>query len=248
MDSKKDWHYGKKSKTLLSKRKKNKRNIHVLNRLKKVNCINQTPSISSNTTSLQIIPEDNFKNNVTSELITPHKQYENGESCDNDKNNTSEYETPHKQYENGQLHNNGQWAKLEGRRIVDLKHVFQSLQSIQHLGFDCSFRDLEFAKENRKGYYSTLHFNCKVCGLKEQIDSENVNGENVNINMAIVSSLVEINCPASAKDMTPEEGISRFLFEKIKRDDAFWNDKIVTQLTTFYMDFMLKQLIKDELK
>jgi len=111
--------------------------------------------------------------------------------CDNDKNNTtSEYETPHKQYENGELHNNDQWAKLEGRRIVDLKHVFQSLQSIQHLGFDCSFRDLEFAKENRKGYYSTFHFNCKVCGLKEQIDSENVNGENVNINMAIVSATV----------------------------------------------------------
>ncbi|CAI6360020.1 unnamed protein product [Macrosiphum euphorbiae] len=59
-------------------------------------------------------------------------------------------------------------------------------------------------------------------------------------------SLVEIKCPASAKDMTPEEGINRFLFEKIKRDDSFWNDKMATQLTTFYMDFLLKQLIKDE--
>jgi len=81
-------------------------------------------------------------------------------------------------------------AKLEGRRIVDLKHIFQSLQSIQHLGFDCSFRDLEFVRENRKGYYSTFQFNCKVCGSKEQIDSENVKGENVNINMAIVSTTV----------------------------------------------------------
>lgn len=110
--------------------------------------------------------------------------------CDNDKNYTSEFETPHKQYENDELCNNDQWAKLEGRRIVDLKHIFQSLQSIKHLGFDCSFRDLEFVKENRKGYYSTFHFNCKVCGLKEQIDSENFNGENVNINMAIVNATV----------------------------------------------------------
>lgn len=39
-----------------------------------------------------------------------------------------------------------------------------------------------------------------------------------------------------------------FLFEKIKRDDTFWNEKMVTQLTTFYMYFLLKQLIKDELK
>ena len=37
MDSKSDWHYGKKTKTLLSKRKKNKGNINALNGLKKVN-------------------------------------------------------------------------------------------------------------------------------------------------------------------------------------------------------------------
>lgn len=36
MDSKSDWHYGKKTKTLLSKRKKNKGNINALNGLKKV--------------------------------------------------------------------------------------------------------------------------------------------------------------------------------------------------------------------
>ncbi|XP_060871891.1 uncharacterized protein LOC132953789 [Metopolophium dirhodum] len=103
---------------------------------------------------------------------------------------------------------------------------------------------------------------------------------------------IEKKCPASAKDMTPEEGINSkkiksckilddklhlkrtdnyyyqvqgqlhitrrmysyfciwtpkgFLFEIIKRDDSFWNEKMATQLTTFYMDFLLKQLIKDE--
>lgn len=36
MDSKKDWHYGKKTKTLLSKRKKNKGNISAILRFKKV--------------------------------------------------------------------------------------------------------------------------------------------------------------------------------------------------------------------
>jgi len=38
------------------------------------------------------------------------------------------------------------------------------------------------------------------------------------------------------------------LFDKIKLDDTFWNEKMVTRLTTFHMDFLLKQLIKDELK
>jgi len=36
MDSKKDWRYGKKTKTLLTKRKKNKGNINSLKRFKKV--------------------------------------------------------------------------------------------------------------------------------------------------------------------------------------------------------------------
>lgn len=82
------------------------------------------------------------------------------------------------------------WAKLEGRRIVDLKHIFKSLQSIHHDGFECSFRDLEFEREIRKGYYSTFQFKCKVCGLKEEITSENINGKDININMAIVSATV----------------------------------------------------------
>jgi len=132
-----------------------------------VNYIIQIPSTSSNTTNTQIIPVDNFQNNVTTELVTLHKHYENGELCNDD-----------------------QWAKLEGRCIADIKHIFQSLQSIHHLGFDCSFKDLEFVKENKKGYYSTFQFNCKVCGSKEQIDSENVKGEKININMAIVSATI----------------------------------------------------------
>jgi len=102
------------------------------------------------------MPEDNFQNsvdNVVSELITPHVQFEDCKLCNNGKNNTtSQFKTIPKQYENGELCNDDKWKKLEGRRIVDLKHLFQSLQSIQHLGFDCSFRDLEFVKENRKGY------------------------------------------------------------------------------------------------
>jgi len=110
--------------------------------------------------------------------------------CSDDKNNTSEFVTPNKENENGELCYDDPWEKLEGRRIVDLKHIFQSLQSIHHLGFDCSFKDLEFVKENRKGYYSTFQFICKVCGLKEQIHSENVKGDNININMAIVSATV----------------------------------------------------------
>lgn len=50
------------------------------------------------------------------------------------------------------------WETLEGRRIVDIKQLFNSLQSIHHKGFNCTFRDLEFLKEIRKGYLSTFQF------------------------------------------------------------------------------------------
>lgn len=72
---------------------------------------------------------------------------------------------------------------LEGRRIVDIKHLFSSLQSIiHHQGFNCTFRDLEFLNEIRKGCLSTFQFKCKVCGIKENINSENdiCNSKNVN--------------------------------------------------------------------
>lgn len=84
------------------------------------------------------------------------------------------------------------WETLEGRRIVDIKHLFNSLQSIHHQGFNCTFRDLEFLNEIRKGYLSTFQFKCKVCSIKENINSEDeiCNSKNVNINMAIVSATV----------------------------------------------------------
>lgn len=51
---------------------------------------------------------------------------------------------------------------------------------------------MEFLNELRKGYLSTFQFKCKVCGIKENINSEDeiCNSKNVNINMAIVSTTV----------------------------------------------------------
>jgi len=80
---------------------------------------------------------------------------------------------------------------LEGRRIVNIRHIFESIQSINHKGFECSFCDLEFCKEGRKGFVSIFYFTCKICGIKVTIDSEK-NDNGININMAIVSSIVNI--------------------------------------------------------
>lgn len=44
------------------------------------------------------------------------------------------------------------WESLEGRRIIDVRYVFETIQSIKHLRFDCTFRDLKFSMETRSGF------------------------------------------------------------------------------------------------
>lgn len=76
---------------------------------------------------------------------------------------------------------------LEGRRFVNIKHVFESIKSIKHEGFDCTFSDLEFSNEIRKGFLSIFLFTCKVRNKKEIIYSENPTDSVININMAVVN-------------------------------------------------------------
>lgn len=91
---------------------------------------------------------------------------------------------------NGANETNNPWVNLEGRRIVDVRFIFQTIQSIKHDGFDCSFRDLQFTKELRSGFSSSFYFDCTICGKKEIVKSENSEDKNINVNMAMVSSVV----------------------------------------------------------
>ncbi|KAL4085322.1 hypothetical protein QTP88_027181 [Uroleucon formosanum] len=75
MDSKKDWHFGKKSKTLLSKRKKNKGNIHALNRLKKTDNVSillpqiDTPEPSCHSPTYLQTNENNILNSDAEQIV-----------------------------------------------------------------------------------------------------------------------------------------------------------------------------------
>jgi hypothetical protein len=70
--------------------------------------------------------------------------------------------------ENNSSEINSSFDSLDGRRLVNIKYIFESIQSIKHQGFDCTFRDLEFTKEKRKGFCSTFCFTCKVL-IKENL-------------------------------------------------------------------------------
>lgn len=93
--------------------------------------------------------------------------------------------------ENNSTEVNNSFDSLNGRRLVNIRYIFESIQSIKHQGFDCTFRDLEFTKEKRKGFFSTFCFTCKLCGSKETINSEDPSDNvNINANMAVVSAVV----------------------------------------------------------
>ncbi|XP_050537060.1 uncharacterized protein LOC126903111 [Daktulosphaira vitifoliae] len=82
---------------------------------------------------------------------------------------------------------------LEGRRIVDIKHLFKQIQNSKHGKFDCSFLDMEFKNEIRKGYNSVFYFKCKMCGTTSSFTSENQNeNKYLEINQAIVNGTLAI--------------------------------------------------------
>jgi len=55
---------------------------------------------------------------------------------------------------------------LEGRRIVDINHIFKSIKSINHSPFDCTFNNLTFSHEVRNGFISSFYFTCNFCHQK----------------------------------------------------------------------------------
>lgn len=61
---------------------------------------------------------------------------------------------------------------MEGRRIVDISHLFDQIKNTRHLAYGCSFSDMEFQSEHIKGYKSTFTFKCKVCLEKSSITTE----------------------------------------------------------------------------
>ncbi|XP_050053438.1 uncharacterized protein LOC126549075 [Aphis gossypii] len=83
---------------------------------------------------------------------------------------------------------------LNGRRIVDIGHIFNEIQNSGHSGgFGCSFLDMIFKREEKNGFFSFFYFHCKICGIEKKISSENPNNfECIPINKAVVNATLAI--------------------------------------------------------
>lgn len=85
------------------------------------------------------------------------------------------------------------YRSLEGRRIVNISHLFSQIQNSRHANLQCSFLDMQFLTEQRKGYSSTFKFRCKMCGITSIITSENEHDSNyLPINKALVNGSIAI--------------------------------------------------------
>jgi len=71
--------------------------------------------------------------------------------------------------------------------------VFEQIQSIRHDKFDCSFLDMVFQNECRRGYTSVFTFKRKMCNFENTIYSERtVQSNSLGINKAIVNGSLAI--------------------------------------------------------
>lgn len=84
----------------------------------------------------------------------------------------------------------------EGRRIVDMKHIFTQIQNANNhiLGLDCTFMNVEFIKEIRMGFETRWLFKCKMCNMDTIITSESqdLNYSYIPINKAVLNGTIAI--------------------------------------------------------
>jgi len=80
---------------------------------------------------------------------------------------------------------------LEGRGIVDINHIFKSIQLINYSAFGCTFNNLNCIHEVRNGFISSFYFTCNFSHQKEVIHSE-APCTKLNTNIAIVTAAVNI--------------------------------------------------------
>ncbi|XP_042143988.1 uncharacterized protein LOC120849343 [Ixodes scapularis] len=92
---------------------------------------------------------------------------------------------------------------LEGRRVVDIGHLFRSVQgACDHAPFSCSFADMAFVSEQRRGLHSSFTFVCKMCNKKAVIESEVLPHtaeakSRMDVNTAAVSGIISVGCKLS---------------------------------------------------
>lgn len=91
---------------------------------------------------------------------------------------------------------------LEGRRIVDIKYLFENIQEISNHAplFNCSIANLVVIGEKRKGLESTLKLKCSMCNIIKYLPLFNTNDGHMNVNEAMALGAISTGTGYSTAD------------------------------------------------
>lgn len=84
--------------------------------------------------------------------------------------------------------NDNPTIQVNGCRIIDIMHFFNSLKSLRHKPFDCGFLNFAIVKEKRMGLRSVFTLKCDLCGYIGTISTQEE--QNVDINDAAVCGAI----------------------------------------------------------
>ncbi|KAI4455257.1 hypothetical protein MML48_9g00016404 [Holotrichia oblita] len=123
--------------------------------------------------------------NVTIASYGPDKSKSNSENVKSSENEKEDYFEICHEHEPGELE--VEKNVVEGRRMFDVKYLVQQLQNFgDHEKYGCSSKNMVFIKEIRKGFSTSLLFQCSMCNQNEAIESDTKNDEVMSVNDAMV--------------------------------------------------------------
>ena len=92
---------------------------------------------------------------------------------------------------NVDVHNDEAPFTLRGRRIVNIGHFLSSIIAIGvHAPFNCTVADMYPVSESRKGFISTIKLKCRMCGLTQNIETDDCYTDTSNVNTNVVTGMV----------------------------------------------------------
>lgn len=96
-------------------------------------------------------------------------------------------------FSNSPIKHNTEGIEINGRRIVNILHLFEEIKNIDnHEPFDCSFKNMFIIGEKRLGFKSIFTFKCKMCLIKNSVSTEN--NDFMPINTSVVVGVLNIGC------------------------------------------------------
>ncbi|KAF2888805.1 hypothetical protein ILUMI_17368, partial [Ignelater luminosus] len=82
-----------------------------------------------------------------------------------------------------------------GRRIVNVEHLFKQIfnSSVGHEPFNCNITNMYLTKERRVGLICIFYLKCKVCGLKQTLETDVLGRSTKDMDINLATTLAAVS-------------------------------------------------------